>query len=241
MPRGTALSVCRTMLKAEVGDFSGTNTARDAELNQLLFNKQYQLSLEKDWSFLVRRWDAQVAAGQRFVAFPTVDADLAETVSINLDNIIKVEVRWNNQYYPMLEGIGQEEYNLMDPTLGQAADPITRWREASNVVEPTGSNKFEVWPQPVSNQIVRFTANRLLQPFAADSDKCDIDDQLIVLGCAVDILMRTKQADAQIKVQQFSRRLHQIGSRLKTRDVRRGLGVGIEGDRRKDIKLVAIH
>src|SRR4029077_790999 len=244
MPRGTALSDVRAMLKAEIGDYSGTNTARDLELNLLLYNKQIQLSHEFDWSFFERRWNAAVAAGQRYVPFPTVDADFGENVTINLDMLEtgKVEVLWNQNYYPIMYGIGEDEYNMLNPLLNQSADPIRRWREASNVVEPPDSNKFEVWPVPVSNQIVRFTANRNLLPFEDDADVCDLDDMLLVLGVATEILTRTKQPDAITKGQLFTRRLRQLGMRNPMRDKKRIMGGGTpQGDRRPDIKLVAIH
>src|SRR6516162_1795627 len=112
MARGTTLANIRAMLKAEIGDNSGTNADRDAELNVLLSTMQKQLLFEKDWAFLIRRWDVGVAPGVRFVLYPTVDADFGESCTINLEEIDKVEVRWNNQYYPVKRGIGADEYNM---------------------------------------------------------------------------------------------------------------------------------
>lgn len=245
MPRGTALSTIVTMLKAEVGDFSGTNAARDSELKQLLFNKQSQLLLEVKWPFMVRRWDAAVPAGGRFVTFPTVDADYGETCTINFDQVDSVEVQWNNQRYPVLNGIGSNEYNIQDPLLGQASDPIQRWRQASNTVEPSPatSSQFEVWPLTVSPQVIRFTAERLPQAFTNNTDKADLDDMLLVLGVAADILTRTKQPDAKLKGELFARRLQQLRSGNPTVDRVRILGGSDEraDGRRRDIKLVAIH
>jgi len=244
MARGTLLSTLIAMLKAEIGDFSGTNAARDAELRVRLSNKQIQLVLEHDWSFLERRWNVNVPAGTQFLAFPTVDADFSETAVPNIDDDLKFEVQWNNQFYPIMNGIGRDQYNLLDPKLNQRADPIQRWREASNIDETVGANEFEVWPLPVSPQVIRLTGNRNLLPLVVDTDKADLDDMLLVLGVATDELTRTKQPDAQIKGQMFARRLFQVGARNRTTDRRRimgGSGMNQEGDRRTDIKLVAIH
>lgn len=242
MARGTQLSKIREMLKAEIGDFSGTNAARDSELNVKLSNKQQQYAKEYDWSFLERRWEVAAAAGTRFYVFPTVDADLGETAKIDLDMLDRVEVFWCNTYLPVLYGIGKDEYNFLNPSLNQAADPIRRWREASNPNEATGANQFEVWPVPVGSSTIRFTGNRQLLPLSADADKADLDDMLLVLGVAVDILMRDKQPDAQVKAQMLVRHLRHVGARNQTRDVKRILGQGMpyDGDR-KDVKLVAIH
>src|SRR5512139_295968 len=106
MARGTPLLALRSMLKAELGDFSGANTARDAELNQLLANKQMQLAREVEWAFLRRRWDVSVAAGQQFVSLPNTEIDYGVTALQDLDHVDRVEVRWNDIWQPVLEGIG---------------------------------------------------------------------------------------------------------------------------------------
>jgi hypothetical protein len=162
MARGTALSTLVTMLKAEIGDYSGTNTARDNALMQLLSNMQTQLALEYKWSFLIRRWDVQVPGGTQYVTFPTVDID-GESSTMNLDELKTVQVYWNTIYQEMEYGIGADQYNAMNPTLGNQSDPIQRWRERSNVDESVDSSQFEVWPLPASTQTVRFEGERELK------------------------------------------------------------------------------
>lgn len=240
MARGTALSTLLIMLKAEIGDYAGTNTSRDAELSQLLSNKQLQLKEEFRWSFLIRRWNSAVAANQQFVQFPTVDADFGETALIDTDQLESVEVKWNSVYFDVEYGIGEEEYNALDFSLGQQTDPIQRWREASNIVEASQPNKFEVWPVPVTPQVMRFTGERQLLPLAVANDTADLDDMLVVLGVAADKLARSKQADAQLKLQAFGRRLRQLGVHNQTRRKCRILGGGGSNDFKRSRKLAGL-
>jgi hypothetical protein len=243
MARGTALSTLVTMLKAEIGDYSGTNTARDNALMQLLSNMQTQLALEYKWSFLIRRWDVQVPGGTQYVTFPTVDID-GESSTMNLDELKTVQVYWNTIYQEMEYGIGADQYNAMNPTLGNQSDPIQRWRERSNVDESVDSSQFEVWPLPASTQTVRFEGERELKVLAVSTDVADLDDLLIVLAVAANQLARTKQADAQLMATRFNRRLKQLGQRSRTDTRTRVLGSGSDMVKPRLVnvnKLIAVH
>ena len=230
MARGTALSVLRQMLKAELGDYSAANSARDSELNQLLSNKQLQLVHEVEWAFLVRRWEVSVPAGQQFTAFPTTEIDNGTTCNISLDHILLVEVLDGSLWQPVLYGIGEEQYNTYDfeHDTSAKADPVTRWRVSTNATD-TAANKFEVWPVPETTQTMRFTGQRVVGALAADTDKAELDDMLLVLGVACDKLLRTQQADAQSKTVQFQRLLQRLRARNFTKHVRRSM-VGCEYD-----------
>ena len=73
MARGNTFSAIRDMIKAEIGDYSGNNTNRDAELYALIANKQLWLATEYAWPFLERRWDVGVAPGTQYVNLPTLN------------------------------------------------------------------------------------------------------------------------------------------------------------------------
>lgn len=241
MPRGTLASTVLTMLKAEIGDYAGTNTIRDAELYQLMSNKQAELVLTYDWSFLVQMWDAPVAAQQQFVTWPTTDIDGLAAV-INLDEINKLEVLYNQKYQPMLYGIGSAQYNTFNYVLlGQTSDPIMRWREASDPSDATNTNKFEVWPVPTTAQTVRVTAERQPTAITGGSIKVDLDDLLITLGVASDVLFYKNPQKAQLVNQRFQAHLRRLGGQSKTSDKTRILGDGEgEADFNRNRKLVAI-
>ncbi len=245
MALGTTLADLRAMLKAEIGDFAGTNPVRDAELNVLLSNKQKWLATEYDWPFLERRWDASVAPGAQYTTFPTVD-DLGQTTNIDMERMPRVEVLWNTQYQPVSYGIGRDEYNTMNIARGQSSDPILRWRWASPVNEPatpanSGTpNKFEVWPVPVTNQTIRFTGQRTLQTLASNSDTADLDDMLLVLFVAAERLIRSKQADGKERMELAERRLSWIKRNYPVRSRTRVLGGGEEEDFKQQRRTVGM-
>lgn len=188
MPRGTTLSTLRSMLKAAIGDNATGNTSRDAELNTLLSNEQRLLASSYDFPFLEHRWDLTCAAGSRFLNLPTATSatgDLGATLSINFDRAVKVMVKFNSVWLPVSYGISDDELTVFDSDEGEAADPIQRWRLATNTSEATYSDMVEIWPLPVTAQTVRFTGQRQLVALTSDSDKCDLDDMLIVYSVAI--------------------------------------------------------
>jgi hypothetical protein len=239
MARGTTLANLRAMLKAEIGDNSGTNATADATLNVLLSNMQKWLATEYDWPFLERRFDKVCPVNTQYLSFPTQDDNL-DTVALNLERFPNVEVLWNTVYQPVEYGIGMDEYNTMDFALQQQSDPIQRWRAATNPNETTNPNTFEVWPVPVTQQKLRFTGQRALNPLAADSDTADLDDMLLVMFVAAERLTRLKSADAQFKAEKAQRRLMFIRQAYPTRDKIRCLDGGGEADFKRQRRLVGM-
>lgn len=229
------------MLKAELGDYSGTNTQRDNELIQLMSNMQQRLATEHYWPFLQRDWDVICGPGIQYINLPTTTAGdpEVETSQINLDQLPTAQVFWNNIYSPIIYGIDEEQYNTFNFALGQQSDPISRWRLATNVNEPVDPNQFEVWPVPVTSQTIRFTGERAILPFSATTDTADLDDQLIVLFTAAERCLRSEKPDAQLKLQHAQRRLGWLKQGYTPKRKRRMLDGSTFPDRR-DIKLVGI-
>ena len=241
MARGTALSVVRSMLKAEVGDFSGTNSTSDSELNARISTEQKRLSALVNWSFLERHWDLVVAAGQQFVELPMItggDPEV-EVVAINMQREPKMEVLWSQKYNPVTYGIGAPQYNTLNFAFGETSDPIQRWRISTNVTEESAPNEFEVWPVPSTGQTVRFTGQRTLLALTAEDDTLDLDDLLVVYYVAAKILAREKQADSQMMLQMATGLFQMLRQQDKQVDRFRIRGGGdYEFD--KDRKLVGI-
>ena len=179
---GSALSVVRTLLKAELGV---TGTADDTLLNQAIVNKQFWFCSKWDWSELDDRWDVNVGGGSQYNAFPTADIQ-GQTATMRLDRPLDVEVLWNTVYLPLEYGITTDDYNIFNPAYNQYQDPIQKWYRVG-----TDKTKFEVWPVPVSAQTVRFTGQRTPIAFSnppADADKVDLDDLMLALFVAADWL-----------------------------------------------------
>lgn len=233
------MSQILAMVKAEIGDYSGSNSAADAALMVQISNKQKWLATEYDWPFLERRWDLSVPANAQYSTFP-VQNDLGITADINWERFPKVEVFWDQVYQPVLYGIGAEEYNMLNYALLQQSDPIQRWRAASNPDEPSDPNQFEVWPVPVTPQILRFTGQRALLPLVQPTDTADLDDMLLVYYVAAERLFRLKQQDANEKMQLAVRRLQWVRQNYPVRDVYRSLCDGDMAEWRRERRLVGI-
>ncbi len=241
MARGTLLRSAVQMLKAEIGDYAGPSLIRDDQLRQLLATKQRMLATEYDWPFLERFWDKPIPAGERFVTFPDTDTN-GNPNDINLEKGIRANVLWNDRYMPLEYGIGPYEYNLFNPDVDEQSDPIQRWRIASNSTEETNPNQFEVWPVPVSDQVVRFTAQRSLEVLLTDDDKLDLDDILCVYFVAGELLQRSKQTDAAAKMSLAQRHLQWLRQSYPTRQEIRTLGRQNDDRDRKRLKgIVIIH
>lgn len=241
--RGTTLANLRTMLLAEIGDTSSPNTTRQAELNTLLSNKQKWLGSEYSWPFLEQFWDQPVGASSQYVAFPTVnDSGLGETVAINFERPVLVQVFWNQIYLDIDYGIGSEEYNYLNFALAQASDPIQRWRFRTDTSETTAPDTFEVWPVPVTPQTIRFTGQRTLLSLVADGDKADLDDMLLVYFVAAEMLMRSKQQDAQLKLAMAKQRLEKLRSAypVRTQDVVLGQGKKDFREQRRIVPMIIV-
>lgn len=242
MARGTKLVNIRNMLKAEIGDFAGTNSVRDQELNLMLSTEQRIQASQFTWEFLEERWDVPVAPSQRFATFPTVTTGepATENIAINMDIKPDVEVFYNQVYQDVFYGIGENEYNFLNPVLGQFSDPIQRWRAATNPNEPNNPNQFEVWPVPVTPQVIRFTGQRAVQVLSADTDTADLDDMLLVLFVAAKKLARSKQADAGLMLQRAQAHLQWLKQGNITRTQRRTLdGMG-DAEWRRQRKLTGM-
>lgn len=193
---GQTLASVLTLLKAELGV---TGTADDALLYQLIVNKQFWFAAKFDWSEFDDRWDMGVTTGSQYYAFPTVDTGGA-TATLRLDRLMpEVEVFYNSVYMPLDYGITMDDYNQLNPNLGQFQDPIQKWGRTG---APAG--KFEVWPVPASNMTIRFTGQRM--PKTVDVTQpnvstLDLDDMLLALTVAAERLAKSGSKDAATKAE----------------------------------------
>jgi hypothetical protein len=234
MARLTQLSVLLTMLKAAVGRSTTVGTGDDVILYQLLSDKQKWLSCEYDWPFLEDRFDVAVPPLSRYLAFPTIDNEMV-TSAMNLERPYKAEVFWNNLWSEVKYGIGSTEFNYLNSDQpGQIQDPVQRWRWCEE-------GQFEIWPINSTGQALRFTGQRALDTLVAPTDTADLDDQLIVLAVAAELLARAKQKDAELKQQLFAERLTRIRASYPTRSRKVIFGRCNDNEERKRLVPIAVH
>lgn len=191
MPRNTQLIEMVGMLREETG--RSTNMAVSNEdvpaLKRILRRTQNTLYAKWDWPFLMVKPTIQLNQGQRYYDFPD---------EMHYDEIKEIVVWWNELPVPIIRGIGPANYLVYNSEKGQRVDPVLRWDIYDSEF---GIPQMEVWPIPASNlQHIQIWGKRKLRPLIKDSDRADLDDDMLVLFAAAEILMRQKSADAEAKL-----------------------------------------
>lgn len=209
MSRGIALSVVRAKLKAELRDASEANTYQDAVWNNLLINQQSDLCNAFRWDFLEQLWDLDCPPGSRYLTVPptTIRGD---TDAINFEHPVHVDRFFNRFYYEVESGITMELFNWRNSDLDARQDPIMRWQLVNNVNESSNANQVEIWPIPLTDQKLRFTAQRAPKVISGDTDTFDLDDLLLVYGVATSECALRDEKLAQVMSAKFDSRLKKL-------------------------------
>jgi hypothetical protein len=205
MARGTTLGELVDMLRYEAGRSANVSSGvdnRDAE-KHLLRRTQEELYFRWDWPFL------------RVDPYKSLDKDnqwYDVPSGVNLERIEAVYSWWNGDPRPIDRGIGVAEYAEFDTDNGESSDPVLKWDIKYN--PGTATEQIEVWPLPNSNdQRLQFFGLRPLNALTEEEDTADLDDVLIVLFAASEVLGRQKSQDAQIKLARAEQRFADIKKR----------------------------
>ena len=187
MARGKTLAELVSDLKAETGESTlvSVGIGNLPAIQQKIRRTQETLYDEFDWPHLKIFVSKTMTAGQRFYDLPT---------EINYERILNVAHWYNDLPTPIGRGIGFDHYSQYNSDADDRADPVLAWdvRWRSTV------EQIEVWPIPAtSGDTIQFEAIRKLRALTADADVADLDDRLIVLYAAADILARQGAKDAQ--------------------------------------------
>lgn len=169
-----------------------TNTSRGVDhlehIRQIIRRNVVQLAEDFDWVHLNLKKDSAVGrvllqAGLKSYAFPT---------ALNVNKISQAYVRFGNVWQRVNYGITYEHYSAFSPDLNQRTDPVTNWQFYSDI-------EFEVWPLPATNGVANdtnefaFEGQRKTDSLLQDSDKVDMDDILVSLLAAAEILAGNNQ------------------------------------------------
>lgn len=198
MARGTQLTQLVSDLRAEIGDSTSVSVGADFEatLKAMLRRSQKILYDEYDWPHMRVFKTKALVAGSRYYDFPE---------DMDLERVEEVKVKWNGSWYPVDRGVSFDEYNAYSPDDDERADPVQRWD-----IQNTGTPQIEVWPIPASAQTLYIRGCKSLSALVSGSDTADLDDVLLVLDCAAELLARRKSQDAGIKLQKRNERLSQL-------------------------------
>lgn len=127
------------------------------------------------WPHLCDWYDITTTAGLRHYGFPTE--------VLNLEQIIDLHQKWSGNWIPLTRGITLDDYNAHDSDEDERCDPALKWR-------PHGAHEIEIWPLPASATTIRFWAKKAFTPLVAETDLCDLDDDLVILHAAGAIVAR---------------------------------------------------
>lgn len=242
MARNTLLTTALVMLKAELGTslVTGVAIAADAQLYMLLDQKQKWLASEFDWPFLRNRSDIAVPGTSNAARYQNIPTD------INFERPVIVETFYNNYWYPVTYGINSEQYNTLRSgdagTSPQPINPIRRWDW-----KPGDHTMLEVWPLPTIAQTLRFQGEKPLTTLInvvtpVVNATLDLDDLMVVLFVAADLLALQKKENAQLKLAQATQRMNRIRASYSTPSAPVKLGSGSDFDRplRRVVPIVVV-
>lgn len=177
MARGSTLVKLLDDLRAELR--TSLNPAHNSSVRdkQVKFLQSTQEWLWEDftWPHLRTHRNYQLQAGQYLY---DISSDF------DIDRIEKIEVKDGGVWRLVLPGIDAGHYANHDTELDQRSWPVRRWRIAEN-------EQIEVWPIPDTNGTAadlegyfKITGIRRLRALVEDTDRCDLDAQLIYLYAA---------------------------------------------------------
>ncbi|WP_439392545.1 hypothetical protein ACRQ5Q_24280 [Bradyrhizobium sp. PMVTL-01] len=217
MARGTTLVKLLDQLRAELHTSlnpAHNNQVRDKQVH-FLNKTQEWLWEDYNWPHLRERKNYPVQAGQRFYDF---GADF------DLERIERIEVMTGGRWLELDQGVDSAHYALQNSELDQRADPVRRWRIAED-------EQIELWPigqtdgDPTTlENYVKVTGIRKLNPLVKDTDRADIDDQLIFLYAASSYAPDSKEG--KMALNRANKRLAKMKGRLTPRRQFSMFGVG---------------
>jgi hypothetical protein len=177
----------------------------------LLDRVQRRLWEDFAWPFLQVKKDVVLQAGSRYYDVPS---------GLTLERVQKATCKYSGVWEHIEYGINPEDYTTYDSDIGTRSWPIQKY-------EAYGLSQIEVWPIPSNNAntttgdgLLRLEGTGNLSTFVSLSDTADLDDQLIVLFAASELLMRQKSPDSQMKMGQATAHYQRLRARLsKTKTV----------------------
>lgn len=214
MARGTKLADVIDMVLDECR--MSTNASRGPDfrnyIRRLITRHQRTLFDEYYWPFMeLPHADGDVALVEdtRYYNFPA---------DIDLDGTIRIWYEFGTIWTELERGITMADYSMYNSDDGVKANPPLKW-------DSYDEDQFEIWPIPASEGSIRLEGRKKLNDLIDEDDTLDLDDELIALHVAAEVLMANKQADAQAKAQAASNRLFQLRKQL-SKDIPTRVGIG---------------
>lgn len=219
MARGTTLLKLLDKLRYEArlsGNPAHNAQVRDTHVN-MLQRTQERLWQDFTWPHLRKEWQVKLQLGQRVYDTPE---------DLDIDRVEKIEIFRDGGWYELAFGIGGAEYSTWNSDLGEQSWPPQRWRIVPD-------EQLEIWPVPDQNAddttregYLKFTGTRRLRQLVDDGDRADLDDNMLALYCAAEILAASGAKDAKFKLDQANTLYAKQRGGLSPRRTVRMFGIG---------------
>lgn len=186
---------------------------------QVKLLQRVQDRLWEDFSWPHMRVERQQAieAGQRYYEPPE---------DMRVDRIEKIELFTDGTWRLVAPGIDPENYTAWNSDLDQRSWPPRRWQIYED-------ETVEIWPISDTNAndttregYLKFTGIRNLNDLVDEGDRADLDDRLIVLYAAAEMLASSGAKDAQLKLDQANALYAKLRGHLTPRKQFRMFGIG---------------
>ena len=219
MARHNTLLAILNMLRAEARLSLSPAHNRQVRDSHIILLQRIQERLWDDftWPHLRVQRMKPCSIKQRYYSPPS---------DIRIDNIEKVEVFDNGGWQPLAPGIYGEHYSGFNSDLNQTSWPVMRWQIHED-------EDIEIWPlsnidgnKTTLHGMLKFTGIRDLKPFVKDSDRADLDDNLLVMFAAAELLAAQGAKDAQLKLDQATQIYRRQRSGLTPRSSFRMFNIG---------------
>jgi hypothetical protein len=194
MARGKTLESLLTSLRAELG--VSLNPAHNVSVRETQIERlqrvQETLWDDYNWPHLRVYRYLELTADQRYYdpdgCKKYIDGALVAAGDVQIDRILKMWVRDGSIWRPLDPGIHERNYNAYNSDTGEASWPPQRWQVSED-------DQIEIWPIPGlssdaanGTNLVRFHGVRNLADLIQDTDRADLDDRLITLMAAAEML-----------------------------------------------------
>lgn len=244
MARNVTLSDLLIRLRAEARlsqSSANNNQTRDTQVAYLQRTQQW-LWDNYEWPHLRVERFIDLRNGQRFYD-PTQTFDTNGDVKgdLSLDRIERIELRYGDTWIPLTSHIGMQQYNEWSSELDERSWPVLNWAVYEDEM-------VEVWPIPSQDAVIsagslegrmKLIGIRNLRPLVDDSDRCDIDSEVLTLTAAAEF---TANKDlARYKLDLANQRLDKLQNQLVKTTSFTMLGVGQSNKPRRPRRMSAIY
>lgn len=178
-----------------------------------------------DWPHLTVTGVVSLSAGERYYDFPA---------NLDYDKLDEIKLFWSSRPVNIDRGISLDDMYLYDSDNDERSDPVQKWdvRLVSTV------EQMEVWPIPASSvDTIRMKGKLKFAQLIDDADQCLIDDSLVLLTSAVELLPEKANNHLKAKLAALQSRMGIVKGRSKFGAERTRMGLGGGSDISKGVVL----